>query len=51
MAAEKERLIRGEPSERINILELVRQENAQLLVDENEGDDSGEAPVEAGPVS
>jgi hypothetical protein len=44
MAAEKERLIRGEPSERINIMELVKQETADLLVE----DDA--TPVEGGAV-
>lgn len=33
---EKERLIRGEPSERIDIEELIRQEFSDLMVDEEE---------------
>jgi hypothetical protein len=43
---EKERLIRGEPSERVNIEEIVRAEYETWMVD----DDQGEETLENGSV-
>lgn len=51
---EKERLIRGEPSERtaVNVEEIIKREFAELMVDaEDDGDDEVEETLEAGTVS
>ncbi len=53
LAAEKERLIRGEPSERtaVDIVELIKNEYAELMVEENDEQDEDEEALEASPVS